>query len=84
MTPTHHNPPRNAKRKAESPEADSISTSRPQRKKQKRETSTKKESSPPPSSLSPITSPLTTTKSSALQRHLIGLYNEIQKATDDT
>ena len=84
MTPTHHKPPRNAKRKAESPAAEEeLIMSRPQRKKQKQSNKQTSSPPPPPPTFS-TTSPVATSKSPALHRHLIGLYNEIVNSTDDT
>lgn len=81
MTPNHHNNPRNAKRKAESPEADTaiLSPSRPQRKRQKHTNKDELSSSPP-------TSPVTNKApgQSALKDHLLALYHRIQNAVDDT
>lgn len=78
MTPSHHNPPRNAKRKAEDPDDElTFSTSgRPLRKKQKPLND---------ESISPVTSP-TAAKSdstSALKNHLLLLYRQVENATDD-
>jgi hypothetical protein len=81
MTPNHHNP-RNAKRKADSPEAETsiLSSSRPQRKKQKHTSKDELSSSPPPPA-SPVTNKAPS--QSALKDHLLALYNEIQNAVDD-
>ena len=75
MTANH----RHTKRKA-SPEEEEA-TARPQRKKQKQQLSQGKQDS-----LEPSVSPAATKRrdsSSGLQKHLMGLYDEIVKAADD-
>ena len=81
---THHNPPRNAKRKAaESPEPEvPPSSSRPHRKRLKQD-----EDEPNEDSNSPTQSPILVKQqppvsSSALTKHLLGLYNQIQNTND--
>jgi len=82
MTPNTHNPQRNAKRKAESPEEQqqqqsTTASNRPQRKKQKRSSSPA-----PPAPPSPVAQTKPPVQS-ALTKHLFALYNEIYNATDD-
>ena len=78
MTPSHHNPPRNAKRKAESPdeEAPPTTSGRPHRKKQKQ---TNDDSNSAPTS--PVT--MKSDTSALLQKHLLALYREVENAQDD-
>lgn len=82
MTPTHHyNPPRNAKRKAESPPpTEELASSRPQRKKRKQSINARE-------NRSPSNSPVTTSKpsgNSALTKHLLTLYRDVENAIDET
>jgi hypothetical protein len=79
MTPNHRTTnKRNAKRKAESPEEEEQQEVRPQRKKQKRSSNHKENSTTP--SVSPVA---TKAPTSALQKHLLTLYNEITSLSDD-
>lgn len=82
MTLNHRNTnKRNAKRKAETPdeEADEVEV-RPQRKKQRQSSSSNHKENSTITSVTPVTAKPTT---SSLQKHLVGLYNEITSLMDD-
>jgi hypothetical protein len=80
MTPNHRNTnKRNAKRKAETPdeEADEVEV-RPQRKKQRQSSSSNHKENSSVTSVTPVSAKPTT----SLQKHLVGLYNEITSLMD--
>ena len=81
MTPNHRNTnKRNAKRKAETPdeEIDEVEV-RPQRKKQRQSSSSNHKENSTVAAVTPVSAKPTT----SLQKHLVGLYDEITSLMDD-